>query len=59
MRELDMVAVHTCEPSGQTAEVRGLRSPGQLGQHSDFQDSLSYTERPCLKTMYVIFMMKI
>jgi hypothetical protein len=48
-----MVA-HAFNPSTREAEAGGFLSPvrGQPGLQSEFQDSQSYTEKPCLKPPY-------
>ena len=44
------VVVHAFSPSTREAEAGGsLRVQGQPGLHSEFQDSLGYTEKPHLE----------
>jgi hypothetical protein len=43
------MVVHACNPSIQEAEAGRSLILGQLGLHSEFEDSLRYTERPCQK----------
>jgi hypothetical protein len=40
---------HTCNPSTQEAEARGLRLHGQPGLHSEFKANLGYIVIHCLK----------
>ena len=43
--------MHAFNPSTLEAEAgESLWVQGQPGLHSEFQDSLGYTEKPCLKT---------
>ena len=41
------VVTHSFDPSTQETEAGGVQ--GQAGLHVDFQDSKSYTEKPCLE----------
>jgi hypothetical protein len=41
--------VHISKPSTQEAEEGGLQVQDQLGLHMEFQASLRYRARPCLK----------
>ena len=43
------VVAHTFNPSTQEAESVDFWVQGQPGLQSEFQESLGYTEKPCLK----------
>jgi hypothetical protein len=43
------VVAHAFNPSTWEAEAGGFLSSGQPGLQSEFQDSQSYTEKPCLE----------
>jgi hypothetical protein len=43
------MVLHTCNSSTQEAEVEGSRVQGPPGLHGEFQVSLAYKGRPCLK----------
>jgi hypothetical protein len=47
--EVPSVMVHTCNPSTQKTESRGLQVQGWSGLQSEFKMNLGYTGRPCLK----------
>jgi hypothetical protein len=43
------VVTHASKPSSQEVEVGGSKVQGQPGLHSEFQGSLGYIVRSCLK----------
>jgi hypothetical protein len=43
------IMVHSCNASTQAAETEGSQVQGQIELPNEFEASLDYTARPCLK----------